>query len=106
MVKFEDVLKNELNAARTMVISPGAKSESRGYFTNFRVDRNTIPKDWYAYDIRTDCNGNFYTLEPNVLINHGGTFLTKKKLRFRRKWEDTNRPYFSLCNNKYGWTFE
>lgn len=99
-VSFDEVIKENM----VMVISPGTKKENRGYFTNFRVDRNTVPKDWYAYDIRTDDNGGgtFCTLESHVLVNHGGTFLTQKEIKFNKKYI---KPYFSLLN-RYGWTFE
>lgn len=47
-----------------------------GLFTNARVDRETIPEGWFAYDIRGGDEDGFCTLEENVAANHTGTFLT------------------------------
>lgn len=47
----------------------------KGYFTNGRVDRNTLPEGLYAYDIRGGDEIDFCTLEPNVCVNHTGTFI-------------------------------
>lgn len=48
-----------------------------GYFTNNRVDRESIPEGWFAYDIRRGEYCRFSTLEENVATNHEGTFLTR-----------------------------
>ena len=54
-----------------------------GDFTILRVDRNTIPKNLHAYDIRHGDDGDFMdmaTIEDYVLVNHCGTFVTERKL--------------------------
>lgn len=49
-------------------------------FTNFRIDRNAVPEG-HAYDIReSDDGGRFATIEPEVMVNHAGTILTREKL--------------------------
>ena len=62
-----------------------------GLFTNSRIDRDTVPKGWYAYDLRgSDYDpGEPVTVEPNVVVNHAGTVLmpepvTIPKEGFRR----------------------
>lgn len=53
-----------------------------GLFADVRIDRSTLPKGWYAYDLREDdelaeCveikNGS-------IRVNHYGTFLTQKEI--------------------------
>ncbi|MEA5152752.1 MAG: LPD28 domain-containing protein [Oscillospiraceae bacterium] len=46
-------------------------------FTNARVDRDTVPEGWYAYDLRGSDNdpGEPVTVEANVAVNHVGTIL-------------------------------
>ena len=53
-----------------------------GLFADARIDRNTLPEGWYAYDLREDdeiakCveikNGS-------IVVNHYGTFLTQKEI--------------------------
>ncbi len=51
---------------------------SPALFTNGRIDRSSIPKGWYCYDLR----GSDYdpgipeTLEAHVGVNHAGTLLS------------------------------
>lgn len=68
-------------------ISPDAKTENRGYFTNMRVDAKTLPEGWLIYDIMgTDsgCIGHGY-IQEHVLANHVGSFLTRTPIKFTSK---------------------
>lgn len=48
-------------------------------FTGARVDRDTLPKGIYAYDLRHgDDNGIPCTLEKSVVVNHFGTVLCNR----------------------------
>lgn len=51
-----------------------------GIFTCYRIDRNTVPKGCYAYDLRDECDGNICELKDNVLVNHWGTCILKEKI--------------------------
>ena len=44
-------------------------------FTNLRVIRESIPEGLYAYDVRDDCDGIFWQIQPRVLVNHWGTII-------------------------------
>ena len=59
----------------------GGKSY-RGYFTSLRVDRNSIPKGFRAYDLRESDESDlwFCQLKSYVLVNHAGTFITDSKI--------------------------
>lgn len=48
-------------------------------FTDYRIDRSTVPAGIHAYDIRAgdDSENDFATLEPCVMANHTGTVLVK-----------------------------
>ena len=40
-------------------------------FTNLRVDRSTLPKDLYAYDVRdSGSDGCFREVKQFVFVNH------------------------------------
>lgn len=53
-------------------------------FTNDRVDKATVPKGWYRYNIRgSDSDpGSFGTLECEVAVNHAGTILSSEEIPF------------------------
>lgn len=51
-------------------------------FTSARVDRKTVPKDLFCYDVRHDDGGQGIVCEvkPHVLVNHWGTILSKEEI--------------------------
>ncbi|MEG0835964.1 MAG: LPD28 domain-containing protein, partial [Christensenellaceae bacterium] len=56
-------------------------------FTNSRIDRDTVPEGWYAYDLRgSDYDpGEPVTVEPSVVVNHAGTILTHEPISFPKE---------------------
>lgn len=44
-------------------------------FTNMRIDRESLPEGFVAYDVRDECDGEFLEIKPYVLINHWGTII-------------------------------
>lgn len=56
--------------------------EYEGYYANVRIDRNTLPLDWYAYDIRdNDSDGNPCEIKNGyIIVNHLATFYTQDPL--------------------------
>lgn len=48
-------------------------------FSNYRIDRSTVPKQLYAYDLRDrdDLSGIPSELKSRVTANHMGTVLVK-----------------------------
>ena len=72
-------------------MSVNAKNEEYTYvelfgkpslFTDSRIDRDTVPEGWFAYDLRgSDYDpGEPVTVEPNVVVNHAGTVLTREPI--------------------------
>lgn len=53
-----------------------------GFFTDWRVDRNTIPDEWYVYEVRHDDNDWCTPVEValGVLVNFLGTLITKEPI--------------------------
>ena len=106
--KENSIMPIPFNAAiaedQKFVLSPGCKTENVGYFTNLRVDRKTVPNGWYAYDIRHGDSGSFCTIEPYVIVNHAGTFLTRTKVHMTSTGI-TNKPCRHL-SGRGGYTFE
>ena len=51
-------------------------------FTNGRIDRSTVPRGWYCYDIRgtDDDPGELRYIEKHVTVNHAGSILMPEKL--------------------------
>ena len=60
-------------------------TEVEGYFTNARVNKETLPEGWHAYDLREGDSGYICSIENNVLVNHAGTFLTETPIDFGEK---------------------
>ena len=47
-----------------------------GRFTSLRVDRKSIPRVYYAYDVRDECDGDPCEIQKFVYVNHMGTLIT------------------------------
>jgi hypothetical protein len=52
----------------------------KAIFSNWRFAGNEVPEGHYRYDIRTDSEGNFCTIEPFVVVDYGGTIITKEPI--------------------------
>ena len=51
-------------------------------FTCMRVDRRTVPKGLYVYDVRhdDDCSGKIVEVKPHIMVNHWGTIICKEPI--------------------------
>ncbi len=47
-----------------------------GRFTDIRVNRSSLPRGLYAYDVRDECDGDPCEVKSFVLVNHMGTLIT------------------------------
>lgn len=95
VASFEWVMAHDVHG---FIVGPGSKYENKGYFTNMRVDKRTLPDGWYSYDIRYGDSGNFCTIEAQVCVNHAGTFLTQTPLKL-------NKNGYRCLNRGSGYTF-
>lgn len=68
-------------------------------FTNMRVDRDSIPDGFVAYDVRDcDCDGEFAEIRDYVLVNHWGTIIGLGALEM-----DENLGYLPDESKNDGW---
>lgn len=58
---------------------PGTNS-IKGLFTGLRIDRDTLPRGCFAYDLREGDNDVYSTIEPFVQVNHTGTVVTRREI--------------------------
>lgn len=65
-------------------------------FTNARVRRDTVPSELFVYDVRDDCDGEFWELQEHVIVNHWGTCLGLEELKL-----DSNGQYWCPEENGY-----
>ena len=57
------------------------KFSTGGLFDNGRIDRDSLPDGWYAYDLGENNEGEISELKNGIVtVNHYGTFLTQNKL--------------------------
>ena len=75
---------------------------ARGFFSDIRVDRRTLPDGWHAYDFRSGDDGEWLgTLEENyVYVNHAGTLLTMDTIRFPHSYTYENGTVTHWANMK------
>ncbi len=58
--------------------------EHDSLYTDKRIDKNTIPKGMYAYELRNDDGGDPSTLEKSVGKRFGGTVILNKQISLGR----------------------
>ena len=52
-------------------------------FSNWQMTADDIPKGLYCYDLReADDGSGFITIEPHVVVNHGGSVITDEPIDF------------------------
>lgn len=49
-------------------------------FSNFRIDRSTVPDGLYAYDLRDANDGIANEVKDTVTVNHFGTVITRNPI--------------------------
>lgn len=52
----------------------------KALFSNDRIDSKDIPENLYVYDLRENEDGDFISIENHVVVNHGGTIVTKESI--------------------------
>ena len=58
------------------------RAETEGFFSNCRIDSDSVPDGRFLYEIREGEDGNFATIEPSVIVNHAGTVVLNDPLTF------------------------
>lgn len=89
--KYKDFWWCLENDAEPLTLSPDAKHPIRCVFTNYHIDRDTVPKGIHVYDIRhRDDTGTPCAIEEWVHFNHYGSLLTREEIKMTHK-EDFDR---------------
>ena len=75
-------------------------------FTCCRVDKNTVPKGLYVYEVRhdDDMRGDPVQISDWIVVNHWGTLLTSKPIRLD-KHPKTYRSYRDI-DPEEDWNYE
>lgn len=75
-------------------------------FTHGRINRSTLPKGIYAYDVRHDDEMQGYPCEiaDRVLVNHWGTIVTNEPIRLRKNVEGGYAHL--LVDSEKDWSYE
>ena len=55
----------------------------KALFSNQRLTKADIPQGLYVYHLRENDKGEFCTIEPQVLVNHAGSVVTKEPIDFK-----------------------
>ena len=68
-----------------------------GLFTDYRVNRDTIPEGYFMYEIRhdDDCQGDPVQIAKWVIVNFWGTLLVKEPFNLEPS-PMTNNAYLSI----------
>ena len=72
----------DLPYEKMTIFSPDGKSYE-GYYVDPAIDRNTLPKDFIAYDIRHDDDGCYIfcmLCQDRVFVNNAGSFITQTQI--------------------------
>lgn len=66
-------------------------------FTNFRINRDTIPRGCFAYEVRHDdeCRGEPVEISRRIIVNHWGTLISNVPLPLVRS-EPGGRAFLSI----------
>ena len=67
-----------------------------GRFTSYRVDRKSLPRVYFAYDVRDECDGDPCEIKKYVFVNHMGTLITSEPIPEAERGEGWIRDY-SFC---------
>lgn len=51
--------------------------DTKGVFTNLRIDRNSLPEGFYKYSMRSGEEEFICEISNEVMVNHAGDFITK-----------------------------
>ena len=54
--------------------------DRKALFSDTRLKKNEIPEGLYRYELRDRGDGEFCTVEKEVVVNHAGTLLMKEPL--------------------------
>ncbi len=67
-------------------------------FSNDWIAQENLPEGLYKYDLRYGDSGDFVSVEPQAVVNHAGTIITKEPIDFGEagyiSFDDDSSPNF------------
>ena len=77
-IPYSEAVPSDPNRKQYLVLVLENGLQYKGEFSDLRIQRDTIPEGTVAYDLRdADCSGDICQVQPFVLVNHFGTFITE-----------------------------
>lgn len=75
-------------------------------FSSFRIDRSTLPKGMYLYEVRhdDDLRGEPCQIGKRIMVNHWGTLITNEPLKLIPS-PQINNAYLDIDPEK-DWNYE
>ena len=98
MQSFDEAYKND---NQPFMISIGDK-DYEGFLTCIRVNKESLPSGWHAYDLREE-HGEICELKDGyVWVNHYGTFCTQNVIPFA---DDEKSLYLDKDTQDFEYSF-
>ena len=78
-------------------------------FSNLRIERDTVPEGFYAYDVADECDGEFWKVQKFVMVNHWATIVGIEPIELDEGGQfwcepDENNPDLSSEGQFIGYT--
>lgn len=75
-------------------------------FSSCRIDRNTVPKGLYVYEVRHDDDqrGDPVQIANWIMVNHWGTLISSEPLKLNSRKEENN-AYLNI-DPEEDWNYE
>ena len=71
------------------------------YFTDFRIDRSSIPEGFNMYEVADCCDGVPSYLAKGILVNFYGTIITKEEFDLEGRYCDFDKDEWQYQSAKY-----
>lgn len=98
MQSFDEAYKNDNQPFVILIDS----KEYEGFITCIRVNKDTLPDGWYAYDLREE-DGEICELKDGYIwVNHYGTFCTQNVIPFT---DDEKSLYLDKDTQDFEYSF-
>lgn len=71
---------------RLFIATTESGEKLKGAVSRDRIDKDTVPKEYHAYQMRSTGKKGIYTIENNpVVVNFHGTVIFNHKIKFPNK---------------------
>lgn len=71
------------------------------FFTDFRIDRSSIPEGFNMYEVADCCDGVPSYLAKGILVNFYGTIITKEEFKLDGRYCDCEKGEWQYQSAKY-----